>query len=394
MAKLLQGYTQVLSPVNLLPNANFSRGGGIPNSINYTNSTFIDENKTIRVQRGTWTDNGSQRLGGGEFRLKGWIRRSSAGYMYVVITVGSGNGTGFMGNNGVPFTVAFKAKNNMPSEGSVILRAQAGASGAAANLNQYYVRNPIIGAEYVEAVGIYFSTSLMALSLMISPENSNTLGNDPIYIDVTIKDLRVFEGAYINPPLGHSLDTNALPLFITHNMGDEVTLDMRAGFPVQRIREITIPSTTTGLSKIQVRLSSKTIASDGYEHIFVAYLYEVLGDRNLSTVFKRHLIKYLARNYNGTAAIRHKSITLQDDYTMRFPTNSQGAAYATTLITWDLDSSSVSSQKSSTCVLTGVATQLPPSTKLYIQPLVIEDSGNYNSQYPWYKTYGWPEVFS
>lgn len=288
----------------------------------------------------------------------------------------------------------FKVKNNTLSEGSVRLRAESSFSAGANTYNIYYQNTPLIESQYTEASVIAISNSAESPYFCIRPENSESLGNDPIYIDVTFKDLRVFEGAYVNPPLGKSLDISAAPLFITHNMGDEVTLDMRAGFPVQRIREITTPYTTTGLSKIQVRLSSKGIASDGYEHIFVAYLYEVLGDKNLSTVFKRHLIKYLARNYNGTAAIRHKSITLQDDYTMRFPTSSQGASYDTALITWNLDSSVISSQKSSACILTGVATQLPPNTKLYIQPIVIEDSGNYNSVYPWYKVAGWPEVYS
>lgn len=357
---------------------------------------MIDENKGISVGNGIWEDAGSQRLGNGEFRLKGWLRYTGSNTLSISIIVGGSNDQNntFLSGQNKLVTIACSCKLNTQARGA--LRVGCTASGNGSTRSTYLSEQKVLTSEYQEVVYIFSNSgdTHSNPNFRIYPDKGIWSKVEPIYIDVTFKDLRCFEGAFVNPPVGHSLDTSVSPLFINHSMGDEVTLDMRAGFPVQRIREITTPYTTTGLSKIQVRLSGKTIASDGYEHIFVAYLYEVLGDKNLSTVFKRHLIKYLARNYNGTAAIRHKSITLQDDYTMRFPTNSQGAAYDTTLITWNLDGSSINSQKTSTCLLTGVATQLPPNTKLYIQPLVIEDSGNYQSVYPWYKVAGWTEVFS
>ena len=76
---------------------------------------------------------------------------------------------------------------------------------------------------------------------------------------------------------------------------------------------------------------------------------------------------------------------------MRYPT---GATYDRYLITWDLDSSYVNSLKGCSCILTGVATQLPSNTKFFIQPIVIEDSGKYNAMYPWFKSSAWIEKFS
>jgi hypothetical protein len=223
MCALVRGMTDILTPVNILPNAQFD----------FRDAKNFPRNFSILGQRGTWTDEGSAYVSRGVLRIKGKftpdVSSSSGSASYIRLACS----TAFLENG---TTISGEAKLNTASD--YILSFGSSVSGTAALLVGIF-NNPkdLNTNDYVEATACFANpkgTNYYTIMYTIAPK-SYTAGV-AIPIDVTIRNLRVFRGKFENPPSDvPSFDDYTKSLFVMANSGSilhEALLNMSYGYSV------------------------------------------------------------------------------------------------------------------------------------------------------------------
>lgn len=290
--------------------------------------------------------------------------------------------TSLMRADGTLYTVAMKAKSNQPTANKGKLSFWAASSGG--NLMSIYLKNiPIITDEYKQSVFICSEAQGGSVqpTFCINLEPPFEIGV-PYYIDVTIKDLRLFEGAYVNPPSGRSIDRaeTKFPMFVTTDLRYNADLEYR-GFPVQRIRRLDIPNSDTAPhNKFYYMMSNSNLNVNGASQIFVADLWECPGVQYEGNKFRRFRIKCFAVKYAGTITSYEKSITLMDDWTMIH--HASETSYQNCTINYSIKERTIGNYHR--FFLYGEATNhLPGTVQLFLQPRCIRDNNvPMGSEYP------------
>lgn len=186
MARLLKGFTDLLQPINLLPDV-LAGGGGYPLSGTFTASsgaTFISKDIQIRTYNSntTLTYTFSNRT----LRIQGTVTPSSTTIAFV----------GFRGSEGnnLPLnelsTGIVTWTNNSSSE---VTYSLSNSSGGRVAYYTYQKDNTAIN------IGCQTVSSSFLGFAIFAPLNKT------VTVDVTINNVAVYEGAYTNPPFCKSI---------------------------------------------------------------------------------------------------------------------------------------------------------------------------------------------
>jgi hypothetical protein len=196
------GLTDILTPINILPNGNFSKSdtsiasSGLNGNLNINGWAAIG-------QRATWTDNGSELVPNG-IRFKGTLTAdstSNAHYLFFRT-----NET-FRINNGVTIACRYVNNNN---DGRIV--ATSLCSGNSGNLLHIYNGTNNFTSS-TESVRIFQtvpnSTSDYTFGFTIGSADHPLEANESVNVDITVTDVRLYNGEFKNPPLTNNLDLDA-----------------------------------------------------------------------------------------------------------------------------------------------------------------------------------------
>lgn len=380
MAKLLQGYTKVLTPVNLLPNADFHMGGGVSNDNTVNTDRHIDFNKRILQRRCTFT-NFTFTKSNGECRIQGYITATSQdSYKGCYIAIQTDEEASLIRSDGTLYTVAMRAKSNQPSGNKGKISFYASVSGTSSLLSVYYRNTEIATGDYKQSVMIVAEAQGGTLEPMycICLEPPFEIGV-PYYIDVTVKDLRLFEGAYVNPPAGRSIDRaeTRFPMFVGMDLKFNSNLDSY-GFPVQKIRQIYVDK--QDYTSFQVLLTNAQLSTNGSRNVYYADLWQIPGWEYNSNTANRYFIKCFAIKYNNQIQNIVNSITPVEGWEMKHHSSDLDSSQPTLSIITDHRGGY------SRFILRCVAPtgKHLPRYYYFIQPRLIVDNGVPNNSYPHY----------
>lgn len=387
MAKLLQGYTNVLTPVNLLPNADFHMGGGVSSDNTVNTDRHIDFNKKIDIANCTFTDFSFSRSRG-ECRIKGYVTPlydDRECYLKIVFDEGSS----LIRDDNTLYTVAMRAKSNQPSNNKGKIYFTSSFAGNGSYLATYYHQvGYYMTNEYTQSVSIHSMNpgGTCQVTFWIALEHEGK-ARVPYYIDVTVKDLRLFEGAYVNPPAGRSIDRaeTKFPMFVGMDLKYNSNLE-NFGLPIQKVHLFKTEQSDAKLTKrFEMVLSSADLTYAGLTQIFVANLWLIPGNQYVGNLFKRYLIKCYARNYSNSIQIASESITEMTDYSMSW----HASDHTTRNITFSIShlSEVYQNKRYNHFILYGsTSDKMPNAVPMIIQPLIIYgDNGNFLSGYPHYQ---------
>ena len=225
MAKLIQGFREVLTPINLLPNSTF-------NGIDRTGVRHFDV-----LPKSTNEYIITNGFGTGQMGV--FLRSPNAVINNVNVTVGGGSikvtGTAYSNETAVPaFWVCFSSP---PLAGGKIYTLGAYFKD---NHNCYGININSANASN----GLYYDDwrtnskkseselkRMLCVRYIITNPSNNYLATQfalynkdgstgPINFSFTVQDFFIYEGAYVNPPVTTSLDTKPKPQFIKNDLSN------------------------------------------------------------------------------------------------------------------------------------------------------------------------------
>lgn len=198
MAKLLQGYTNVISPQNLFTDSHFERGGGYPADNPYFTSGRFDESHVLGFfsNSGKVTELRIRRPSDGTIRISGRVHTSAGFQIYNNVNYE----TGGRARANVPCTNGATIYINSCTTNEVDLLPSRG--GNVLYLKAYTASQAIYNKEYKIQSVIVPTTE----GYTVAPININLRGSGTF--DFTIRDVYIYEGAYLNPPYNFSIDSD------------------------------------------------------------------------------------------------------------------------------------------------------------------------------------------
>ena len=365
--------------------------GGVSNNDENNTDRRIDFNKKISLNRCTFT-NFTFTKSNGECRIQGYITATSQDSLkgcYIMIQ--TDEGASLMRPDGTLYTVAMRVKSNQPSGNKCKISFSSTVWGSGSFLSVYYRNTEIATGDYKQSSMILSEAQGGNLQPMycIVLEPPFEIGV-PYYIDVTVKDLRLFEGAYVNPPSGRSIDRaeTGFPMFIGPDLNFNNNLD-NYGLPLQRNRRIYYSGDAyAAYSRFEVEIIGFSGMTNAYaKRAFVANLYQLPTSRAYDSSFRKWFIK-IACWRNGSNPVTNISSTITEDTDYKMTVGNDAGDYKLNLsIRYEyIDSSSCR------YFLVNNSVKNPPVVNMILQPLTKVDSGSYDSHYPHFQNY--PIVFS
>ena len=208
---LVKGFTDILTPVNLIPNSDFLRGGGLPtvvtrDTLNNASAQVAENIFVVNTASGVSVSNLVVTRSGGNLNIKAHITRSSLSNQVIALYSNRPKS-----RYGQVYTNRCYLKDNSNNQIRPTIGFEAGTT---TTFYQEYKDNVCVNVRTPGGDNTY------PLIRVYSDSTASELD-----IDIDVSEFASYEGAFCNPPYIKSLDSNpSTTMFAEYNNIQEIIM--------------------------------------------------------------------------------------------------------------------------------------------------------------------------